>query len=86
MTVGGASDLLVEAAIAGTGMIFHFEDWLRPHFATGALEPVLEDWWEAFSGPFLYYPGRRLVPPPLRAFIDYVKGAYVVVKSITYGR
>ncbi|TIV67688.1 MAG: LysR family transcriptional regulator, partial [Mesorhizobium sp.] len=37
------------------------------------LEPVLEPWWQNFSGPFLYYPGRRLVPAPLRAFIDYIK-------------
>ncbi|WP_437962244.1 hypothetical protein WME76_35075 [Sorangium sp. So ce119] len=39
----------------------------------GALEPVLEPWWQSFSGPFLYYPGRRLVPAPLRAFIDFVR-------------
>ncbi|WP_064695082.1 LysR family transcriptional regulator [Rhizobium aegyptiacum] len=71
--VGGATDLAVEAAIAGTGIICIFEDWLRPHFDSGALEPVLEPWWQRFSGPFLYYPGRRLVPAPLRAFIDFVK-------------
>ena len=40
---------------------------------SGALEPVLEPWWQSFSGPFLYYPGRRLVPAPLRAFIDFIK-------------
>ena len=39
----------------------------------GALEPVLEPWWQRFPGPFLYYPGRRLVPAPLRAFIDFIK-------------
>ncbi|KAB1085143.1 LysR family transcriptional regulator [Neorhizobium galegae] len=50
-----------------------FEDWLRPHLDNGSLEPVLEPWWQQFSGPFLYYPGRRLVPAPLRAFIDFVK-------------
>jgi hypothetical protein len=33
----------------------------------------MEDWWLSFSGPFLYYPRRRLVPSPLRAFIDFVK-------------
>lgn len=71
--IGGASDLLVEAAIAGTGIVALFEDWLRPHFNSGVLEPVLEPWWEAFPGPFLYYPGRRLVPAPLRAFIDFIK-------------
>jgi DNA-binding transcriptional LysR family regulator len=73
LSVGTATDLGVDAAIAGTGIIYLFEDWLRPHFASGALEPVLEPWWLRFSGPFLYYPGRRLVPAPLRAFIDFIK-------------
>ncbi|MCX5515583.1 LysR family transcriptional regulator [Kaistia algarum] len=69
----GAIDLAIKAAIGGVGIVTSFEDWLRPHFISGALEPVLEDWWPSFSGPFLYYPGRRLVPAPLRAFIDFIK-------------
>ena len=72
--IGGATDLLVDVAIAGTGIVPLFEDWLRPHFESGALEPVLEPWWQRFAGPFLYYPGRRLVPAPLRAFVDFIKG------------
>ncbi len=75
VSVGTAIDLAVAAAVAGTGIITLFEDWLRPHLASGQLEPVLGQWWQSFSGPFLYYPGRRLVPAPLRAFIDFVKGA-----------
>jgi DNA-binding transcriptional LysR family regulator len=71
--VGAATDLAVEAAIAGTGIVFLFEDWLRPHLDCGALEAVLEPWWQCFSGPFLYYPGRRLLPAPLRAFVDFIK-------------
>lgn len=73
VSIGTATDLAVEAALAGTGIISLFEDWLRPYFESGALEPVLESWWQPFSGPFLYYPGRRLVPAPLRAFIDFIK-------------
>jgi DNA-binding transcriptional LysR family regulator len=73
--VGAATDLAVDMAIAGTGIIHLFEDWLRPHLDSGALEPVLQAWWQTFSGPFLYYSGRRLVPPPLRAFLDYIKAA-----------
>jgi DNA-binding transcriptional LysR family regulator len=73
--VGGATDLAVDAALAGTGIVYLFEDWLRPHFASGALEPILEPWWLRFSGPFLYYPSRRLVPAPLRAFVEFVKAA-----------
>jgi DNA-binding transcriptional LysR family regulator len=71
--IGAATDLAVEAAIAGTGILSLFEDWLRPHLDSGALEPVLEPWWQRFSGPFLYYPGRRLLPAPLRAFVDFIK-------------
>lgn len=71
--VGAATDLAIDAAIAGTGIILLFEDWLRPYFARGTLMPVLQDWWQPFPGPFLYYPGRRLVPAPLRAFIDFIK-------------
>lgn len=73
VTAGGASDLAVEAAIGGTGIVSLFEDWLRAYLDSGALEPVLEPWWQSFSGPFLYYPGRRLVPAPLRAFLDFVR-------------
>ncbi|AMN40132.1 LysR family transcriptional regulator [Rhodoplanes sp. Z2-YC6860] len=71
--IGGAADLAVEAGLAGTGIVHVFEDWLRPLLDSGKLEPVLEPWWQRFSGPFLYYPGRRLVPAPLRAFIDFIK-------------
>ena len=70
--VGAAVDLAVEAAIAGSGVVCLFEEWLRPHFGSGALEPVLPEWWQRFPGPFLYYPGRRLLPAPLRAFVDFI--------------
>jgi DNA-binding transcriptional LysR family regulator len=71
--IGGATDLAVDAALAGTGIVYIFEDWLHPYFKSGALEPVLEPWWLRFPGMFLYYPGRRLVPAPLRAFVDFIK-------------
>ena len=73
--VGAAIDLAVDAALAGTGIIHLFEDWLRPHLDSGALEPVLEPWWQRFSGPLLYYSGRRLLPAPLRAFVDFIKSS-----------
>ena len=73
--IGGGTDLAVAAAVAGTGVIQLFEEWLRPHLSSGSLEPVLEDWWQSFPGPFLYHSSRRLVPPPLRAFIDFVQAS-----------
>jgi DNA-binding transcriptional LysR family regulator len=71
--IGAATDLGVEAAVGGTGIIYLFEDWLRPYFESGKLQPVLEPWWPRFSGPFLYFPSRRLMPAPLRAFVDFIK-------------
>ncbi|QGW82524.1 LysR family transcriptional regulator [Variovorax paradoxus] len=71
--IGAAADLSVDAALAGAGVVYLFEDWLRPHLDSGALEPILEPWWPRFSGPFLYYPGRRLLPAPLRAFVDFIQ-------------
>jgi len=71
--VGGAIDLTVDVAVAGGGIVYLFEEWLRPYIERGQLEPVLEPWWPRFSGPFLYYPGRRLLPAPLRAFVDFIR-------------
>lgn len=70
---GAAIDLAVAAAVSGLGVVHLFEDMLRTHLDSGALEPILEPWWQRFSGPFLYYPGHRHVPAPLRAFIDFLK-------------
>jgi DNA-binding transcriptional LysR family regulator len=68
-----AADVAVSAAKAGLGIVFLFEEWLQPALDSRALEPVLEEWWSSFSGPFLYYSGRRYIPAPLRAFVDFIK-------------
>jgi DNA-binding transcriptional LysR family regulator len=67
------ADLAVSAAVAGHGVIYLFEEWLAPYMASGQLQPVLQDWWLTFPGPFLYYSGRRHLPAPLRAFIDFIQ-------------
>lgn len=73
---GLACDLLLETAIAGLGIVYLFEDWLTPHIRNGALKTVLEDWSPPFSGPMLYYSGRRQLPPALRAFVDFIRSRY----------
>ncbi|MGH8158063.1 MAG: LysR family transcriptional regulator [Rhodanobacter sp.] len=74
--LGAGVDLAVDAAVGGLGVIHLFEGWLQPYLDSGALEPVLEPWWQNFTGPYLYYPGRRHLPTPLRAFVDYVKAQW----------
>ncbi|MBZ4418490.1 LysR family transcriptional regulator [Myxococcus sp. RHSTA-1-4] len=71
--LGGTMELAVDAAVAGSGIVYLFEDWLRPFIDRGELVPVLQAWWLSFSGPFLYYPSRRHPPTPLRAFVDFVR-------------
>ncbi len=71
--IGGAVDLAIEVAISGIGIVYLFEDWLRPHWESGMLKPILEPWWPSFSGPYLYYSGQRLVPSPLKALINFIK-------------
>ena len=71
--IGSTIELEVAAALAGIGIIVTFEEFLRPHVANGALVPVLGKWCQEFSGPYLYYPSRRHMPAPLRAFVDFLK-------------
>ncbi|MGE8498865.1 MAG: LysR family transcriptional regulator [Pseudomonas sp.] len=71
--LSSSQDLEVGAAIAGVGIIYTFEEYLGPLVEQGKLVPVLEDWWQGFEGPYLYYNDRRNVPSPLRAFVDFLK-------------
>ena len=73
--LGVGIDLAITAACDGLGVVHVFEEWLQPLFNDGRLSPILEPWWQSFSGPFLYYPGRRHLPAPLRAFVDFIKPA-----------
>lgn len=71
--VASAAEFEISAACAGLGIIYTFEDFLTPALRARKLVPFLEEWWQGFAGPYLYYPSRRLMPAPLRAFVDFVK-------------
>ncbi|QRM29647.1 LysR family transcriptional regulator [Microvirga sp. VF16] len=71
--IANSIDLEIAAAVQGLGLIATFEGFVEPHVKSGALVPVLEDWLQPFSGPFLYYASRRHMPAPLRAFVDFIK-------------
>lgn len=65
-----AAAAAIDFARSSRGLIYTFENWLKPHLASGDLEPVLPEWWTTFDGPSLYF-SRRFMPAPLRAFIDF---------------
>lgn len=72
LTVGD-QDLSVQAALDGAGIAFAFEAQVADLVAEGRLVRVLEDWCPYYPGFYLYYPNRRQLPAPLRAFVDFMK-------------
>lgn len=71
--VTNSGELEIAAVEAGLGLMATFEGFVEESIAAGRMETVLDDWLPPFSGPYLYYPSRRHMPAPLRAFVDFVK-------------
>jgi DNA-binding transcriptional LysR family regulator len=74
LTLGDVS-LMVGPALQGVGLAYVFEDMVTEHIADGRLIQVLADWCPFYPGLHLYYPSRRHVPAPLKAFIDFARSA-----------
>lgn len=62
--------LMVQAALDGMGLTYAPLDMLQPHFESGRLLPVLQDWWPEFTGYHIYYPSRRQLPQALALVIE----------------
>lgn len=62
-----------QAAIEGVGFWATFDGYVESDIRAGTLSTVLDEWCPSFAGPYLYYPGNRLVPPALRAFIEFLR-------------
>jgi DNA-binding transcriptional LysR family regulator len=66
-------DLMIDAALAGSGIAYVFEGLAMADLTAGRLIRVLEDWCPYYPGFFIYYPSRRQVPAALRAFLDFLR-------------
>jgi DNA-binding transcriptional LysR family regulator len=66
-------ELAVKAALDGVGVLYTALGYAAPDINAGRLVPLLEDWRTPAAAIFLYYPGRRQVPVPLQAFIDFLR-------------
>jgi DNA-binding transcriptional LysR family regulator len=65
--------LVMHAVLDGVGIGYISEPIIEAQVAGGKLIPLLGDWCGHLSGVFLYYPSRRQLPGPLRAFIDFMR-------------
>lgn len=63
------TDLMRQAAIAGLGIAYLYEDDAAEDIQAGRLTRILEEWCPLLPGYFLYHPSRRQTPPALAALI-----------------
>jgi DNA-binding transcriptional LysR family regulator len=64
-------DIIVDAALAGGGIVYLHDYVVEPHLRSGALVRVLEDFTTPERSIYLLYPAARALAPNVRAFIDY---------------
>jgi DNA-binding transcriptional LysR family regulator len=64
--------LVLNAVLDGIGIGYISELLISKRVADGQLVPLLGDWY-GYRAVYLYYPSRRHVPGPLRAFIDFMR-------------
>ncbi len=62
---------LVEAALAGGGIIRASELAVARYLATGRLVPILSEFASGDRPMHIVYPGQRIRLPKLRAFVDW---------------
>jgi DNA-binding transcriptional LysR family regulator len=77
--------LVLSAVLDGIGIGYLSEPVISKRVTDGQLVPLLGDWCGHMSGAFLYYPSRRQVPGPLRAFIDFVRSQSHVLNTTLRG-
>ncbi len=66
------SNLTPDAALAGFGIALHSTWHVCADLRAGRLVQVLEDYPVADTGIHAVMPQRRLVPPRVRAFVDFL--------------
>jgi DNA-binding transcriptional LysR family regulator len=65
--------LVLHAVLDGLGIGYFPEILVSSQIADGRLVRLLDGWCGHLAGVFLFYPSRRQMPGPLRAFIDFMR-------------
>jgi len=66
-------DLVVRAALDGVAIGYTIESYVASHIDAGRLVPLLVDWSPGHHSYYLYYPGRRQLPIPLKLFTAFLR-------------
>ena len=66
-------EILARLALDGMGIAYLFAHQVRDHVAAGRLVHLITDWTPTFPGFYLYYPSRRQMAAPLRAFLGHME-------------
>ncbi len=74
-------DLILDAALGGSGLAYVFADQAEPHLRAGRLVGVLDRWTATHAGYFLHYASRRQQPPALAAFVDWLRSATAAARQ-----
>lgn len=74
---------MVNAALAGLGLVYAPEGMVQPYLARGRLKRVLEDWCLPYPGYHLWYPSRRHPTPAFALLVEALRyrGAETVTRS-----
>ncbi|VXD06255.1 MULTISPECIES: LysR family transcriptional regulator [Serratia] len=64
-------EMLLDAALAGLGVVYLAQWYAEQHFAQGTLQPVLREYWPRPTQIWLYYASADL-PPRVRAWVDFL--------------
>jgi DNA-binding transcriptional LysR family regulator len=64
------TNLVIQAALTGTGLGLAYEEQVAEHVAEGRLIRVLENWTPPIPGFFMYYPSRKHQPAALAALVN----------------
>lgn len=65
--------VMIEAALAGLGLAYTFEQHVTEHLSSGLLETCLKTFCPTWSGYHLYYPSRRQKSSGLSALVEFLR-------------
>jgi LysR family transcriptional regulator for bpeEF and oprC len=75
-------EALLDAAVAGAGIVMMFDMTASRWLASGALRPLLQDWQRRDRYPIsVVYPQNRHLSAKVRAFSDFVAGLFPRVRA-----